>query len=469
MSVKLLIEALGILLAWLLSWRLRSAGSRQILFLLSSYVFYASFGLWFLAVLVASTLMNYAWGAYLRRQPTTGRLWGGVLLNLLLLGSFKYLPGVAETWAQQSFFAAKLAQFVQPIGISFWTFEALSYLLDIYQEQELNPSLLEFSLYMAFGPTVLSGPICRLQDLLAQFRAAWTPKWRDVRSGLQRIWLGVFMMTLARALGAGLQPGQGTDAGFHQAGPGGIDVWLLAIGYGFQLFFDFAGYSHIAIGVARLFGFRLPENFNRPYLSTTPSEFWTRWHMSLSFWIRDYVFLPLASVRREIWWRNLSLVVSMVIFGVWHKATLAFIVWGAYQGALLLLHRLWQRTQRRFGFEWSGWLATSISSVATFLAMCLGWIFFRAENLKQAITMVGAVLSPASYGAFTLAPNYYLLVAVTLAGYFLLEAVRAWSRAEDEPVLSWIPIELRVACYAAMLYLVVFRAAQPQAFIYFQF
>ena len=469
MSEKLLVEGLGISLAWLLSWRLRSARSRQILFLGSSYLFYAGFALWFLGVLVASTLLNYGWGWYLRRRPTAGRLWGGVLLNLLVLGSFKYLPGIAGTWAQTSFLAAKLTQIVLPIGISFWTFEALSYLFDVYRDQELNPSLLEFCLYMAFGPTLLAGPICRLPDLLPQFRAAQPPKWTDARYGLQRIWLGVFMMTLARTLSAGVQPGQGIDAGFAQANLGGIDVWLLAIGYGFQLFFDFAGYSHIAIGVARLFGFRLPENFNLPYLSTTPSEFWTRWHMSLSFWIRDYVFLPLATVRREIWWRNLSLVVSMVIFGLWHKAKLVFIVWGAYQGVLLVLHRLWRQTQRRFGFEWSGRLATPISWAVTFLAICLGWVFFRAPDLKQATAMVSAVLSPASYGALALAPHYYLLVAATLAGYFLLVPLRAWCGPRGESAFSWIPIELRLACYSAMLYVVVFRMAQPQAFVYFQF
>ena len=448
---------------------MRSPKSRQILLLGSSYLFYAGFALWFPAVLLGSTLMNYAWGSYLRRRPTVGRLWGGVALNLLLLGTFKYIPGIATTWAQQSLLAAKLAQIVLPIGVSFWTFQALSYLFDVYRDQDLDPSLLEFCLYMGFGPTLLSGPICRLPDMLPQFRTVRTREWSDTRCGLQRIWLGVFMMTLARTLGAGLLPGQGIDAGFELPNLGGIDVWLLAVGYGFQLFFDFAGYSHIAIGIALLFGFRLPENFNRPYLSTSPSEFWTRWHMSLSFWIRDYVFLPLATLRRQIWWRSLSLVISMVVFGLWHKAKLALVVWGAYHGVLLVLHRLWQQTQRRFGFEWSGRLAALISWMVTFLVICLGWVFFREPSLKRAISMVSSALSPASYGVLSLAPRYYGLVATTIAGYFLVIALRAWSAPSDESVFSWIPIELRLACYAGMLYLVLFHVAEPQAFIYFQF
>lgn len=469
MSGKFPIEAAGVVLAWLLSWRLRSARSRQALFLISSYLFYAGFALWFLGVLVASTLINYVCAAYLRRRPTTGRLWAGVLLNLLFLGTFKYLPGIAEMWAQQSSLATRLTQIVLPVGISFWTFEGLSYLFDVYRDQELNPTLLEFCLYMAFGPTVLSGPICRLQDLLPQFREVRPFEWSDKQRGLQRIWLGVFMMTLARTLGAGILPGQGVDAGFERAHLGGIDVWLLTIGYGFQLFFDFAGYSHIAIGTARLFGFRLPENFELPYLSTSPSQFWTRWHMSLSFWIRDYVFLPLVMVRRELWWRNLALVISMVIFGLWHKAKLLFIVWGAYQGVLLLLHRAWQQTQRRFGFEWSSRLPTPVSWGVTFLAIMLGWVFFRASDLKHAITMVGAALSPARHQALTLPPNYYLLLLAVLAGYFLVVALRARFGPRDELVFSWLPIELRLACYAGMLYLVMFHTARPQAFIYFQF
>jgi alginate O-acetyltransferase complex protein AlgI len=474
MSKTWLVEAVGISLACLLSWRVSSPRLRQVLLLISSYLFYAGVAHWFVGVLVASTLMNYGWGSLLRRRPTAGLLWGGVLVNLLLLGGFKYVPGISASWAQMSPFAA-LTRIAVPVGISFWTFEALSYLFDVYRDQEIDPSLLEFSLYMAFGPTVLSGPICRMPDMLSQFREARPLEWEDLRYGLQRIWLGIFMMMVARTLGSGLQPGQGVDAGFESTRLGGIDVWLLAIGYGFQLFFDFAGYSHIAIGVARLFGFRLPENFNLPYLSTSPSEFWTRWHMSLSFWIRDYVFLPLATARREVWWRNLSLLISMVIFGLWHKATLVFVIWGAYHGVLLVLHRVWQQTQRRFGFDSTGWFFTPMAWLVTFLAICFGWIFFRAPNSEKAFAMSRAALSPAAYHAPSFALDYYLAVGATLAGYFLVSALRARLGAEDESIFAWIPVELRSGCYAAMLYMLIFlyfvafQTTQPHAFIYFQF
>ncbi|HLK32295.1 MAG TPA: hypothetical protein VKT29_04345, partial [Terriglobales bacterium] len=245
-SNRVLGLVIGVLVAWLLAVRLRSPRERNVLFLVASYIFYGSFGLWFLGILLASTFLNYAWGLHLRHQPRASRLWLGIAINLLLLSSFKYLPGVAAHMVQTSRLAANLSQLVLPLGMSFWTFQALSYLLDIYQGQELDPSLLEFSLYMAFGPTVLSGPICRVSDLLPQFRQPFRPRWSSLCYGLERIWLGIFLMTLARALAAGIPAGQGIDGGFARPHLGAADVWALAVGYGFQLFFDFAGYTHIA-------------------------------------------------------------------------------------------------------------------------------------------------------------------------------------------------------------------------------
>jgi len=461
--------ALLVMLLWLLLRGIRSIRLRQLFLLLASYLFYATFGLRFLLILIASSLFNYFWGAYLRKQPTSNRLWAGIAVNLALLGYFKYVPALA--FAVPRIWGASLENIVLPVGISFWTFQGLSYLLDTYREEELDPSLLEFCLYMGFGPTVLSGPICRLSELLGQFREPFAPKWDDVRAGLGRVWLGVFLMTAARILGSGLVAGTGVDAGFQTnirqlTAP---DIWILALGYGFQLFFDFAGYSHIAIGSARLFGFRLPENFNHPYLSTTPSVFWTRWHMSLSFWIRDYVFLPLATLRRSVPWRNLALVLSMVIFGLWHKPKLTFVIWGAYQGLLLVAHRLWQQLGRRLGFEWRGPIASGISWAVTFFGICLGWLFFRAESLRDAISMFKTIFLKSSYVGYSLSPQLLKLVILVCVTYFLLEVFRHWSGQREDFVFSWMPLEFRYACYAVMLYLIVFRAAQPQGFIYFQF
>jgi alginate O-acetyltransferase complex protein AlgI len=207
-----------------------------------------------------------------------------------------------------------------------------------------------------------------------------------------------------------------------------------------QLFFDFAGYSHIAIGAAQALGFTVPENFARPFASSTPSIFWTRWHMSLSFWIRDYIFLPLAMLRREVWWRNLALVVSMLIFGLWHKASLLFILWGCYHGVLLVLHRQVQQVQRKFNWEPPAKVWTPLAWIATISFISLGWIFFRASSLLQAGQMLSAVLSPASYSSHFVSLSLYVLVTVLAAGYAIVLLAAAtldsYAEAAEAPLNS---------------------------------
>lgn len=418
-----------VLVLWLLALPVRVPKLRQALLLLSSYVFYAFWSLQFLAILIACSLINYGCGSMLRRRPTAPRLWIGVLTNLALLAYFKYLPILAVNAAPGSGFANYLHRIVMPIGVSFWTFQGLSYLFDLYREEDLDPTPMEFFLYMAFWPTVMSGPVCRLSQLLGQFRQAISPCWEDVKVGLQRILIGLVMkLVLAQLLASGPQAGQGVAAGFDaiKSGWGGLDVWILAIGFGFQLYFDFAGYSHIVIGSARLFGFVLPENFDRPYLAATPSTFWTRWHMSLSFWIRDYLFLPLATLRRETWWRHLALLISMVLFGIWHKGSALLFLWGTYQGLLLVVHRQLQKFRPSSQYSLPAYLRSGISCGVTFASISLGWIFFRANDLKQAVSMLGAIASPASYGRMALPGNCYRIVLTAMGGYFAFNAMYEW-------------------------------------------
>jgi alginate O-acetyltransferase complex protein AlgI len=232
---------------------------------------------------------------------------------------------------------------------------------------------------------------------------------------------------LAEMLGAGLIQGQGVSAGFdyYSSGWGGLDVWLLALGFGFQLFFDFAGYSHMVIGVARIYGFRLPENFDRPYLSSTPSIFWTRWHMSLSSWIREYVFMPLAAQRRDRWWPYATMIISMTLFGLWHGAKWTFIVWGVYHGVLLVLHRLGQQMKRRWTAPWPAPLGQWLSSFSTLALISLGWIFFRANDFEQAVTMARTVFTYESYGRFSLPFSFYVVTPALIAGYFAFHALQS--------------------------------------------
>lgn len=469
-SLSYFVALLGL---WLIARPLRNPRYRQLLLLAASYLFYATWGLNFLALLIASSLLNYVWGKVLSRRLTAGCLWAGVALNVGFLVIFKYLPPLAPALSGAPALGQMLHMVVMPVGISFWTFQALSYLFDVYREEDLDPSLTEFCLYMAFWPTVLSGPVCRLPDMLPQFRESSAPAWEDISVGTHRLVIGLFMkMVLADVLGDGLLVRQGVAYGFDQlaVGWGGLDVWFLAIGFGFQLYFDFAGYSHIAIGSARLFGIRLAENFDHPYLSTTPSVFWTRWHMSLSFWIRDYVFLPLAMLRREVWWRNLALALSMVLFGLWHGATALFLLWGGYHGLLLVSHRQVQAARKRWKVKIAPLMDSLLSWAITFPAVCLGWIFFRAHSLHQVALMLGAICRPRSYFHMALRPDFYIVTTVVVVGYFLYSAIEPiLRRFGDDPILGralWLASPMY---YAASLILVIIWSRQESLFVYFQF
>ena len=421
--------SLYVLIFWICVWACASSLSqkvRQIVLLAGSYIVFLSWDKWFAVTLVISTVVNFLIGKSLRKSGATVLLWAGIAFNLVLLSTFKYFPHVASEVSYPAL--QKFAHLALPLGVSFWTFQAMSYLFDLYRGEELDPSLLEFALYMVFFPVVVAGPICRLPEMLPQFRTEQKTSWSQIAEGLQRIALGILMMEAARLLGQGILSGDGVNSGFDRAKNwSALDVWCLSIGYGAQLFLDFAGYSHIAIGAGKALGFRLPENFNHPFQSSTPSAFWTRWHMSLSFWIRDYLFLPLATVRREIWWRNLALIIAMVAFGIWHKATLLFVLWGAYHGVLLVSHRLLQQAERRFDFTATP-LWNVFSWVVTFAVVSLGWIFFRANSLEQALTMFAAVIHPTNYSPPLLSGSLFGLVgtmtAAILAGPLVLGAMR---------------------------------------------
>jgi alginate O-acetyltransferase complex protein AlgI len=287
---------------------------------------------------------------------------------------------------------------------------------------------------------VLAGPICRLSSLLPQFRRPISPNLQDISEGVTRILQGLFMKVLAEILGFGWDAGAGVQAGFDRSNAtwGGLDVWFLAIGFGFQLFFDFAGYSHIAIGAARVIGFRLEENFDRPYLSPTPAAFWTRWHMSLSFWIRDYVFLQLARLNRKRWWAYSALMLSMVVVGLWHEATAPFMIWGAYHGCLLVSHRLGQQVKRSLPYRLPPKLGLALSWASTFCLVSVGWLFFRSATTTQAWQMSRAILAPRSYGDLSLPPGFYLMTSAIVIGWALFHSTAAllarWRAAYEENV-----------------------------------
>lgn len=468
MSSQALFYVAVLPITWLILRWCRHAQSRQALLLFVSYVLYAVWSPSFLGLLICSSLANYFLGRWLRARPSAGRLWVGILVNIALLSTFKYVPQLLPILGHTRL-APALARIALPVGISFWTFQAVSYLLDLYREEDLDPSCVEFLLYMAFWPTVLSGPICRLSSLLPQFRSAQNSTLDEARQGTDRICIGLLMIAFGEILGAGFHLNQGLDRAFQNsaANLSGADVWCLAFGYGFELFLNFAGYSHMVIGAARLFGFTLAENFDRPYLSTSPSEFWTRWHRSLSFWIRDYMFLPLVMLHRSKEWRNAALVISMLVFGLWHKGTALLALWGLYHGVLLVLHRQWQELKRRLGWDFSGSFAALLSWLVTISSICLGWILFRSESLGQALTMLRSVTRLSSYATFTLPRSLYILILSLSLGYLATIGTQGVFREKLRTFV--LPMEVRVALYSGAVYLGVLHAAQTQSFVYFQF
>ena len=432
--------------------KVRSLQPRQATLLVASYALYLSWAPWFTAILVTSTVVNFVVGNWLRRNPTGRLLSFGIVFNLLLLGTFKYLPEASVHLPFSSL--QRFAHIALPLGISFWTFQAMSYLFDLYQGEEMDPTLPEFALYMVFFPVAISGPVCRMSEMLPQFRSENSLRWPDIARGFQRIAMGVFMMQVAKLLGHGILAGDGINSGFDRVHQwSGADVWCLAFGYGLQLFFDFAGYSHIAIGAAQALGFTLPENFSRSFVSTSPSIFWTRWHMSLSFWIRDYVFFPLMQMRRDLWWRNLCLLISMVLFGLWHRATLLFLIWGCYHGVLLVAHRQLEAVQRKYDWSPPQTLWSVVSWIITMALVNLGWIFFRSNSPQQARQMLATVLSPGTYAQHFLSGSLYLLLLAVGAGYcvvlLIIDRLNKYAPAEIETAASAADSHGSIAAFIA--------------------
>ncbi len=458
---------------WIAVTFLSRAPARRGVLLVASYLFYATWSLSFTLLLLACSVFNYAWGRVLRHRPTALVLSIGLSVDIGVLLSFKYadaLVALVVTEMRENPFGGLI-----PIGISFYSFQAMSYLIDVYRGYEKRPALNEFLLYMAFWPYILSGPISRITEMLPQFRQSSRLSRQDLIVGIRRIITGLFLkIVLADTLASGIRPGEGVTAGFDQvsSGWGGFDVWILAIGFGFQIFFDFAGYSHIAIGCARLFGIRLRENFNDPYLARTPVEFWSRWHMSLSSWIRDYLFFPLALQRNSSSWRSVMLVFSMMIFGSWHGVGSTFLLWGIYQGLLLVAYRQLQQVQRtRFlTINWPKWVSTALSWGMSFVFISVGWLLFRANSLTQAILMIRTLLSPTTYMKGIMEWNLYLLVGLVVAGYFGYIAGREMlCRWQFGPYVSRFLWLVSPVYRATVLLWVIIWSEKASPFVYVQF
>jgi alginate O-acetyltransferase complex protein AlgI len=449
--------------------RLTSGKTRENVLLGASLVFYAAWDIRYLAVLIPIGVFTYFAGhAVARDRKSLAVLVWPIAVILVVLGVFKYSGMVAEllNLALPAPRRLSLPSLILPLGISFFTFECISYLLDLHKGgKELLP-LRRFLLFPAFWAHMVAGPILRIKEFVPQLDKLESAPSRDVLLGIDRIMIG-----FAKKLIVANSLASFVDLGF--AGAGGnsaLDNWVFAFAFGLQVYFDFSSYTDIAIGSAKMVGFTFPENFNLPYHASTPTDFWNRWHMTLSRWIRDYLFFPLnLRAGKRIWLRYVTLVVVMTLVGLWHGAGILFILWGTWHGVLLVGHRLVQGKIRDLPTPLRVALAFAGRAV-TMILITAAWILFRAPTVRQAGQMLGSMvrlrgLKPA-YSV-----NDYILVLFASAVYLGLEPLFKRHVDRDPAKIDYAhwTFWLRPVTYGIALWLIFMWDRSNVGFIYFQF
>jgi alginate O-acetyltransferase complex protein AlgI len=385
-----------ILAVILLTSLARGRRSRIWVLLVASYVFYAAWDWRFLGLIVLSTAVDYFIGLALERTQEAQRrkrlLIASLVVNLGLLGVFKYLDFFVDSFNAAFGGAIPMPGLTLPVGISFFTFQSMSYTIDIYR-RELQPkrSPVEFALFVAFFPQLVAGPIIRARDFLGQMDVALERFPNRIKRAIPLFCLGLFKK-VAVADNLALV----ADKVFADpAAVGGLDRWLGALAFTGQIYCDFSGYTDMALALCALFGFTFPLNFRAPYLSLGPQGFWRRWHISLSSWLRDYLYIPLGGSRYGVRRMYVALTMTMVLGGIWHGAAWTFVLWGTYHGVLLVAERL--LAPRVPGFD--SHAGKAVRWPLFFLLTVIGWIIFRADSMASLWVMLaglGDLESPAT-------------------------------------------------------------------------
>ncbi len=464
----------AVFIAWWALSESKARGLRTWFLLGASYFFYSRWNASYLLLILAVTLLDFVSGLMIERsrsrgKPGVAKAWlvlaaGGGLLALAVFKYFGFFTGsVSEalSWMGASW-TEPAVRFVLPVGISFYTFQGLSYVIDVYRgHTAATRSLKDFALYISFFPQLVAGPIVRSDNLLPQFARGPDRDWEKIGSGLFQVLCGLFKkIVIADVLAEAY-----VDRAFSDPSRVGLPLaWLAMYGYALQIYCDFSGYTDIAIGSARILGLNIPVNFNRPYLAANLRDFWRRWHISLSTWLRDYLYISLGGNKKGRARMLLALMVTMTLGGLWHGAAWTFLIWGAYHGVLLAVTRLWQE-KRGQDKDDAGKAAIFISRLVTFHLVCIGWIVFRCGSMEKAAVMVsklatGPLTSVGTPGAKVL--------AVLIFGYFL-HFSSPELKEKMKTAFTGLPPSAQGAILALALALFSLLSSASSPFIYFQF
>jgi len=449
-----------------LDWRAKKTN-----LLVASYIFYAAWNPPFILLLWMSTLTD--WFASRKIAVTSGhtkRLYLGlsILVNLSMLGYFKYGAFLEEN------FAALLEQFgiavsvgktniILPLGISFYTFQSMSYSIDVYRgRQRLCESMLDFALYVSFFPQLVAGPILRAGPFLQQLVDDNRQRVMQLGWGFALITVGMFEKVV---LADGLLAPVVEKVYANTPGANGVDGWIGTMAFAGQIFFDFNGYSMIAVGLGCCLGFKLPWNFLSPYAAVGFADFWRRWHITLSTWLRDYLYISLSGNRGSTARTFANLLLTMLIGGLWHGASWLFVLWGGVHGMLLIAERVLRRS---FGGValFNSRPAVLLLGLVTWLVICLTWVLFRADTPAAAADLLSAMLSLQGGAPLLSATDILTVAAVVVALLAVHWTLRDRGFEQTARSLSW---PLAGLILAAMLIALLLSPGEERAFIYFEF
>ncbi|WP_338733336.1 MBOAT family O-acyltransferase [Mangrovimonas cancribranchiae] len=449
--------------------------AQNVLIVVASYFFYGYWDWRFLSLIAFSTLVDFFVGQQLvktqKKAVRKGLLLLSLLVNLGLLGFFKYYNFFVDNFVSAfSFFGFEIPQYtlhiILPVGISFYTFQTLSYTIDVYREKiEPTKNIVAFAAFVSFFPQLVAGPIERATHLLPQFLKERQFNYVNAVDGLRQILWGLFKKIVVADNCARIVNTIFNDYETHS----GSTLLLGAVLFAFQIYGDFSGYSDIAIGTSRLFGFDLKQNFAFPYFSRDIAEFWRRWHISLSTWFRDYLYIPLGGSRGTQAKVIRNVFIIFLVSGFWHGANWTFIVWGGLNALYFLPLMLANINRHHTDIVASTTLFPSIKEclqiTVTFGVTVLAWVFFRSENIHQAWSILSTIFSHSFFTIPTIRPKD-IIVLITIL--LLVE----WFGRKQKHALAYIPIKhkfLRWGVYYVLILIIITFSGTPQEFIYFQF